>query len=729
MPRRGAGGRAERAARGPKIKHPYKKPNGAPNNKVNAFIAQFGLPAVAAALTNLSGVTFKTATGPVRPYLLGKPIAQPVLKSLFTQTLVGENFNRVWGTKLEERSQRRVGNKWNTNSVLLKLSNNNQLRPYFNSRNTARTALTSLFGKATAIMPSGLFNAPTGNDAMDIERARAILAAARLDYDVTHSTPTYLQAMLGDYLETVSFTVAAAATPGTRAVFWKQPSGPPHHGLDADPYWAPIVQYFAPDWPYKFTVILESEVAFDRTIKTIPPNTSSINKKFIVDILKQESKPTSQGAQIINWQPLEPSPYKGWWFGKPDAVVICREERTVNGRIVVYWIIKVMELKIGLGKAEGVPAEAYQLVKVMKSIEMLLDMLRQSGAAVPPADRITIKGYFVPWFYGVMMRNKAPNFRNINATVTGPLFTSWREFVGHHPNYNIEIVRDGGVFEREFGMNQAMITSTLDAKLSWWYQKTGKIMRNITGHALGTRLTQNQLESMKNAAKIRIRLYPNNRDTPAIKEWLETVKGLVLPSKRWNKARKYNVGATKPASETMARYKHRNWGKETGIFEHPERARLGALSVRRAVRKARREGVPLPANYPELENNGNNGSGSNTGALRVAASRGFRTLVTPDQIAQMISSATNFNNLRRARAYLNTVETNQATRNVLKQQFALKRVQFTANALARNPSNTRFIKAYEEALKKAGIDPSTMPMTQQIANLAAQERALLQGVR
>lgn len=700
------------------------------NNKVNKFTAQFG-PLVnwQSALTNLHGVTFKTAMGPARPLLLGKPIAQPVLESLFKKTFPGESFNRVWKAKTAERSQRRIGNKWNTNSVLMKLSSNNQLRPYFNSRNTARTALTSLFGKATAIMPSGLFNAPTGNDAMDTERARAILAAARLDYDVTHSTPTYLQAMLGDYLETVSFTVAAAATPGTKAVFWKQPSGPPHHGLDADPTWRQIIQYFAPDWTYKFTVILESEVAFDSTIKTIPPNTSNKNKKFIVDILRQESQPASQGPQIITWQPLDPSPYKGWWFGKPDGVVLCREEVTVNGRILIYWIIKVMELKIGLGKAESVPAEAYQLVKVMKSIEMLLDMWRRSGAAIPPANMIKIRGYFVPWFYGVMMRNKAPNFRNINSVVTGPLYASWQEFKGLYPNYNIEIVRDPDVFQREFGMNHASITATLNAKHSWWFQKTGQIMRNITGHALGTKLTQNQLESMKNASRIRIALYPNNRDTPAIREWLQSVQGLVLPAKLWEKARKYNPAATKPASRTRARYKHPNFGKATGLFEHPEKARLGALAVRRAARKARREGVPLPANYPELENNGNNGSGSNTGSLRVAASRGFRTLATPEQIAQMISNVTNFNTLRAARAYLATVETNQATRNALKQQFALKRVQVAANAWGRNPLNPNFEQALREAAAAAGIDPSTLPITQQIANLAAQERALRQGVR
>jgi len=726
-PLRGRGPQRNRSRGGNKT--PYSRPklvSPGITEQLNKFTSALGGVNFTRDLEGLKGVTFTSPTGQLRPRFMGRPITKDVLQALFERTFPAENWKTVWGAKLAERAQRKIGNKWTTNAVLTKLPTNNKLRPYFNSKNSARTALNSLFGKATSIMPSGLFNSPTGNNAIDEDRARALLGAARLDYDVTHSTPIYLQAHLGDYLETLSFTIAAAASPSTIPVFWKKPAGAPLYGLNADLTWAPMVQYFAPNWPYDFTVILESEVPFDITIKTFNKNTLNANKKLFVNILKAESNPASHGRPIINWQPLTPSPYKGWWFGKPDAVIVCREIR--NG--VMYWVIKILELKIGLGKAESVAAEMFQLFKIMKSLEMLLAEMRRRGLAVPAADKIEIKGYFVPWFYGVMLKNKAPAFATINATTTGAFYATYRQFIGQYPNFNIEIVRDGTVFEREFGMNQTSITATLDARSAWWFRKQGELMRNLTGHALGTSMNQNKLETIKNAARLRLALDPTNRNALALKQWLQTVRGLVLPGTRWAKARKYNVMATKPASRIKSEFKHKNYGAlETGLFVDPRKAELGAVAVRRAARAARKKGVPLPANYPQIENNGNNGSGSNTGSLRVAARLGFKTLLTPQQIANSIASSKNFNALRTSKAYLGTVNMSQANRNALEKQINFKRVEFAAAAAAAHPGNNRFRTAYELAARKAGINIQTQQPNEQIGNLEAQLRALQQAGR
>jgi len=58
-------------------------------------------------------------------------------------------------------------------------------------------------------------------------------------------------------------------------------------------------------------------------------------------------------------------------------------------------IIRLYELKIGEGKAEGFPAEAYQLLKSKRLLEIEWERL------YPGQPKPTIKCYFLAWFFGI----------------------------------------------------------------------------------------------------------------------------------------------------------------------------------------------------------------------------------------------------------------------------------------------------------------------------------------
>jgi hypothetical protein len=180
------------------------------------------------------------------------------------------------------------------------------------------------------------------------------------------------QSYSGGILETTSFAVAAKAA-----------------GLD--------VWYFN-DTPFNKDItkvrglgrgfILKTAFSLDNTIKN--PNVETNKELFKIwkKIVGLAATPASRNnPDMRKWLENPTSPFKGFFEVQPDVLEwIPGRADCPNGLIRIY------EMKVGIGKPEAAPAEAYQLLKAKRAIELLF-----IGKGFNPP---CIELYFLPWMYG-----------------------------------------------------------------------------------------------------------------------------------------------------------------------------------------------------------------------------------------------------------------------------------------------------------------------------------------
>jgi len=87
------------------------------------------------------------------------------------------------------------------------------------------------------------------------------------------------------------------------------------------------------------------------------------------------------------------SPWKGYWNAEPDGIFF----EIKDGRLY----IDVLEFKITQGKAESIPAEAWQMAKVKRMLEYFFKNYNP-----------IIRTNFCPWQYGTGVGEKNVNFRD-----------------------------------------------------------------------------------------------------------------------------------------------------------------------------------------------------------------------------------------------------------------------------------------------------------------------------
>ena len=156
--------------------------------------------------------------------------------------------------------------------------------------------------------------------------------------------------------------------------------------------------------------------------------------------------------------------YKGYTAVEPDILIWVPSENK----------IKIVELKIGPGKAEPTPGEAFQLLKAYRSIEMSMERVNR---------RPTIEMYFVPWFYSKIRGTKAPNFTPLNKGNTR---------LGHEITKDIHRYFPGGVrvldtkdkVRNSLGIDPEVATMVLDAVRALDFDEAHIILKHITTHKL-----------------------------------------------------------------------------------------------------------------------------------------------------------------------------------------------------------------------------------------------------
>ena len=681
-----------------------------------------------------NGITFapkgKTQTTPV---ILDKEISLVALEKLYQNYVAGGKKANApslpaWKTILKrEQAQFKnnlasgavkiSGNKWNTGKVLTALGQDPSWRRYFNTTNQLRTALNKTLSRNVSLIPQGVFRPPTQNPNINLQTARAIVAAARVNREASHYTGSYLQAHLGDFLETVSFTIGAQAS-GAFPVYWKDPTGPPRYGLSSDRNWAGLAQYFDANWPYDITVILESEVPFENTIKQFAINTPNINKKLFVNILKTESDPRShtnaQGrpTPATTWTALPATPYKGWGFGKPDGVIV-RRYRRVNGS--VYYVIMILELKIGIGKPEAVPAEMFQLLKIMKSLEILTEVYRRQGIDV------RVEGYFVPWFYGVLQKTR-PSFTTIDSSIAGDFLTTYTNFIRQYPSYKIKVVSTASEFREKFGLNTDAITATLNQHSAAWFQKQGEIVNKLvrSGRAFGA-LAQNELESARNAAKaVLARMNVTNRNYDSISNFLKRTQAVVVPSARPGR------------SSRLAALQHPNWAPYGPYGGGGRAAKFMARAATKTARKLAARGITTSVPVLSKINAGNSNTNESENETNIIAQAvkdpRFAVNITAPNVNGHINRTNNIRGLEALTKLIGAApRINSNSRQQLQQKIYMKQLRIAANQARLNPGNARFASQVNFYARKAGVavpEPNT-----QARNLEAELRALQQAGR
>jgi hypothetical protein len=139
-------------------------------------------------------------------------------------------------------------------------------------------------------------------------------------------------------------------------------------------------------------------------------------------------------------------------------------------------------LKIGEGKGETEPAEAYQLVKAKRTIELLFILAGKK----PPCFRL----YFLPWMYSTPA-NKRPKFTNYKG-YPGHGVAAWRILSTKDANgYQVkELSRES--FQKNTGLSAETMTLSLDLLRAKEMTQVQKILSHIRRHSLGFGSTSRQ---------------------------------------------------------------------------------------------------------------------------------------------------------------------------------------------------------------------------------------------
>jgi len=295
--------------------------------------------------------------------------------------------------------------------------------------------------KLVAVYP-GLRHAPEGK-----------LFTAALRNALSHfSDSSVRQGHSGSILETTSFAVAA-------------------HEKNVN------VVYFE-DWNKDIskirnqprTFILKSEFSLNNTIKSnkeYDPELQSVWRTIVGLAARSTSNPNMQ-----SWEENAGSKYKGFYNVEPDVL-----EWNPPSTAHPTGTIRIYELKVGEGKPEAIPAEAYQLVKAKRAIELTL-----ISKGVPPQNLPHFELYFLPWMFGTP-ENKKPKF--VNYKNFHPHGKAVWAILGRKDSsgYNItELSRDS--FAHKTHLSAELITLTLEMLREEEGDNLLKILQHIKRHSL-----------------------------------------------------------------------------------------------------------------------------------------------------------------------------------------------------------------------------------------------------
>jgi hypothetical protein len=173
--------------------------------------------------------------------------------------------------------------------------------------------------------------------------------------------------------------------------------------------------------------------------------------------------------------------YKGYTAVEPDILIWVPAENK----------IKIVELKIGPGKAEPTPGEAFQLLKAYRSIEMSMERVNR---------RPTIEMYFVPWFYSKIRAGKAPNFTPLNKgnTRTGHEIT--KDIHRYFPG-GIRVLDTREKVGNSLGIDAEVANIVLDAVRALDFDEAYIILKHIKTHKLFfTGYSENSINKVLKAA-------------------------------------------------------------------------------------------------------------------------------------------------------------------------------------------------------------------------------------
>lgn len=194
----------------------------------------------------------------------------------------------------------------------------------------------------------------------------------------------------GGVLETIAVATAAAGS-GVKVVYWGDPKDFPGSEIegitfrfDQDP--ATLLKHIKSS-PNRKVLFLKARISLDK-LKTMENNLKrqeawleaikANSTKASLNALKKTA--TYKNLMALKGKSANNSSWKGYYYVEPDGILL---EMDAQGRLT----ISVLEFKITTGKAESVPAEAYQLAKARRSLLF----------AFPDA---TINNYFVAWQFG-----------------------------------------------------------------------------------------------------------------------------------------------------------------------------------------------------------------------------------------------------------------------------------------------------------------------------------------
>jgi hypothetical protein len=186
------------------------------------------------------------------------------------------------------------------------------------------------------------------------------------------SDPAVRQSYSGGILETTSFAVAAKAA-GLNAWYFNDP---------------PLSKDITKVRGLGHGFILKTAFSLDNTIKNPNVETNKGLFKIWKKIVGLAATPASRThPDMRKWLENTKSPFKGFFEVQPDVL-----EWIPEGANCPNGVIRIYEMKVGIGKPEAAPAEAYQLLKAKRAIELLF-----IGKGFNPP---CIELYFLPWMYG-----------------------------------------------------------------------------------------------------------------------------------------------------------------------------------------------------------------------------------------------------------------------------------------------------------------------------------------
>lgn len=155
------------------------------------------------------------------------------------------------------------------------------------------------------------------------------------------------------------------------------------------------------------------------------------------------------------------SNWKGYADVEPDAIFF----KYINGKLH----IDIFEFKIGAGKPEAKPAEAYQLAKAKRSIELMPEF-----AAV----NTVIRTHFFPLKYG----QKDPRTNFYNPNMHNNVFSkTFKNSLG--ANFRVNVIEDKSQFTNITGIPVSPILLVLDALRKSNINNIYKGLKELNRHA------------------------------------------------------------------------------------------------------------------------------------------------------------------------------------------------------------------------------------------------------